>query len=189
MSSSFNDRIIQCYDRCDLMVGRWRMTEAICSSKGICVLLDGKPFVFCGMHDCDQSVRQANDLAGSAQLLAAVKGFGLGTTLSVGVVKGRSIDASHFPSVLLKEEFGGGVEGTMVEFFRIDHPGQILIAQMLVIDDQIGPLLHPGEWTKTGFDIVHEWQEIKEHCAGLFIADEMDKLAELAKQNNATKMT
>jgi hypothetical protein len=121
--------------------------------------------------------------------LAAVKGFGLGTTLSVGVVKGRSIDASHFPSVLLKEEFGGGVEGTMVEFFRIDHPGQILIAQLLVIDDQIGPLLHPGEWTKTGFDIVREWPEIKEHCAGLFIADEMERVRALAIQNNDAKMT
>lgn len=77
----------------------------------------------------------------------------------------------------------------MVEFFRIDHPGQILIAQMLVIDDQIGPLLHPGEWSKTGFDIVRDLSEIKEHCPGLFIADEMDKLTELAKKNNATKMT
>lgn len=189
MSQSFQERLLQSYDICDLMIGRWRMTESIYSSKGVCVLLDGAPFIFCGMHDCELSVQQANDLAESEQLLAAVTGFGLGAKLSVGVVEGKSIDASHFPSVLLKEEFGGGVEGTMVEFFRIDHPGQILIAQLLCIDDKIGPLLHPGEWTKTGFDILQEWSDIKEHCAGLFIADEMDRLRALAKQNNDAKMT
>ncbi|WP_408601556.1 hypothetical protein [Pseudomonas sp. PLMAX] len=188
MSQSFHERLLQCYDISDLMIGCWRMSESIYSSKGICVLLDGKPFIFCGMHDCELSVEQANKLAESEQLLAAVTGFGLGAKLSVGVVKGKSIDASHFRSVLLKEEFGGGVEGTMVAFFRINHPGQTMIAQLLCIDDKIGPLLHPGEWMKTGFDILQEWSEIKEHCAGLFIADEMERLRALAKQNNDDKM-